>query len=110
MSLLTLFKPALNLKDDISRPSSPSPSTDKKRKTAPVSKANNGQSPSKTTKKQSAATSPKTISTVMTGFVPANKNFIWEIMVYDISSTWSQLNTFNHLKAWGQVVAIKFKS
>ncbi|PKY45085.1 hypothetical protein RhiirA4_459581 [Rhizophagus irregularis] len=31
-------------------------------------------------------------------------------MVYDIPSTWSQIDTLNHLKAWGQVVAIKFKS
>ncbi|PKY44729.1 hypothetical protein RhiirA4_459112 [Rhizophagus irregularis] len=37
-------------KDDVSRPTSPSPA-DKKRKTAPVSKAKNSQSPSKTTKK-----------------------------------------------------------
>ncbi|CAB4409522.1 unnamed protein product [Rhizophagus irregularis] len=37
-------------KDDISRPSSPSPSG-KKRKTAPVLKANNSQSPFKTNKK-----------------------------------------------------------
>ncbi|POG71723.1 hypothetical protein GLOIN_2v1774577 [Rhizophagus irregularis DAOM 181602=DAOM 197198] len=73
-------------------------------------KANFSQSPSKTTKKQPAATSPKTISTVMTGYVPVNKNLTQEITVYDIPSTWSQLDMLNHLKAWGQVVAIKFKS
>jgi hypothetical protein len=39
-----------------------------------------------------------------------NKDPIWEITVYDIPSTWSQLDMLNHLKAWGQVVAIKFKS
>ncbi|PKK62181.1 hypothetical protein RhiirC2_790732 [Rhizophagus irregularis] len=72
-----------DLKDDVSRPSSPTPS---------------------------AATSPKTISTVMTGYVPTNKDLTQEITVYDIPSTWSQLDTLNHLKAWGQVVAIKFKS
>uniref|UniRef100_U9T8W1 Uncharacterized protein n=1 Tax=Rhizophagus irregularis (strain DAOM 181602 / DAOM 197198 / MUCL 43194) TaxID=747089 RepID=U9T8W1_RHIID len=77
-------------KDDVSRSSSPSPSG--------------------TTKKQPAATSPKTISTVMTGYVPVNKNLTQEITVYDIPSTWSQLDMLNHLKAWGQVVAIKFKS
>ncbi|GBC42618.2 hypothetical protein GLOIN_2v1785013 [Rhizophagus irregularis DAOM 181602=DAOM 197198] len=97
-------------KDDVSRPSLPSPSGGKKRKTAPVSKANNSQSPNKTTKKQPVATSPKTISTVMTGYEPANKDLIQEITVYDISSIWSQLDTLNHLKARGQVVAIKFKS
>ncbi|GBC23508.2 hypothetical protein GLOIN_2v1473242 [Rhizophagus irregularis DAOM 181602=DAOM 197198] len=97
-------------KDDVSRPSSPTPSGGKKRKTAPVLKANASQSPSKTTKKQPAATSPKTISTVMTGYVIANKDFTRKITVYDILSTWSQLDTLNHLKAWGQVVAIKFKS
>ncbi|CAB4435611.1 unnamed protein product [Rhizophagus irregularis] len=96
-------------KDDVSRPNSPSPS-DKKRKTAPVSKTNDGQSLFKTNKKQPAAPSPKTISTVMTGYEPVNKNLIWEITVYDILSIWSQLDSLNHLKAWGQVVAIKFKS
>ncbi|PKY58126.1 hypothetical protein RhiirA4_479774 [Rhizophagus irregularis] len=96
-------------KDDVSRPTSPSP-LEKKRKTVPVSQANNSRSPSKTTKKQPAAPSPKTISTVMTGYEPANKDLIQEITVYDIPSTWSQIDTLNHLKAWGQVVAIKFKS
>ncbi|CAB4429770.1 unnamed protein product [Rhizophagus irregularis] len=72
-----------------------SPSTKKKRKTVPVSKANNSRSPSKTTKKQPAALSPKTISTVMTGYMPTNKDLVWEIMVYDIPSTWSQLNILN---------------
>jgi uncharacterized protein (DUF342 family) len=96
-------------KDDVSRPASPSP-LEKKRKTVPVSKANNSQSSSKTTKKQPAAPSSKTISTVMTGYEPMNKDLIREITVYDIPSTWSQLDTLNHLKAWGQVVAIKFKS
>ncbi|PKY53934.1 hypothetical protein RhiirA4_472436 [Rhizophagus irregularis] len=38
--------------------------------------ANNNQSPSKTTKKQPATTSPKTISTVMTEYMPRNKNLI----------------------------------
>ncbi|UZO27578.1 uncharacterized protein OCT59_019768 [Rhizophagus irregularis] len=46
----------------------------------------------------------------MTGYVPVNKNLTQEITVYDIPSTWSQLDMLNHLKAWGQVVAIKFKS
>ncbi|CAB4415329.1 unnamed protein product [Rhizophagus irregularis] len=96
-------------KDDVSRPTSPSP-LEKKRKTAPVSKAKNSQSPSKTTKKQTAAPLPKTISTVMTGYEPMNKDLVRKITVYDIPSTWSQLDTLNHLKAWGQVVAIKFKS
>ncbi|CAB4417348.1 unnamed protein product [Rhizophagus irregularis] len=59
---------------------------------------------------QRAAPSPKTINTVMTGYEPMNKDLIREIMVYDIPFTWSQLDTLNHLKAWGQVVAIKFKS
>ncbi|PKY44812.1 hypothetical protein RhiirA4_459220 [Rhizophagus irregularis] len=89
-----------NPKNDVSRPNSPSPAIDKKRKTAPVSNANNSRSPSKTYKKQTAAPSPKTISTVMTGYEPVNKDLIREIMVYDISSTWSQLDTLNHLKAW----------
>ncbi|PKY20292.1 hypothetical protein RhiirB3_433557 [Rhizophagus irregularis] len=64
-------------KDDVSRSSSPSPSG-----------------------KQPAATFPKTISTVMTGYVPVNKNLTQEITVYDIPSTWSQLDMLNHLKAW----------
>ncbi|PKB94558.1 hypothetical protein RhiirA5_438501 [Rhizophagus irregularis] len=89
-------------KDDVNRLSSPTSSGGKKRKIAPVSKANSSQSPSKTTKKQPAATSPKTISTVMTGYVPANKDLTWKITVYDIPSTQSQLDTLNHLKAWGQ--------
>ncbi|PKY56341.1 hypothetical protein RhiirA4_476576 [Rhizophagus irregularis] len=38
----------------------------------------------------------------MTGYVPENKDFIREITVYDIPSTWSQLDTLNHFKAWGQ--------
>jgi hypothetical protein len=38
-------------KDDINRPSSPSPSMEKKKKTTSVSKANNSYSLSKTTKK-----------------------------------------------------------
>ncbi|PKY56575.1 hypothetical protein RhiirA4_476972 [Rhizophagus irregularis] len=96
-------------KDDVSIPNSPSP-LEKKRKTAPISKAYNSQSSFKTTKKQLVAPSPKTISTIMTGYVPANKDLIQEITVYNIPSTWSQLDTLNHLKAWGQVVAIKFKS
>ncbi|PKY52251.1 hypothetical protein RhiirA4_425130 [Rhizophagus irregularis] len=76
-------------KDDISRPSLPSPSG-KKRKTAPVLKANNSQS--KTTKKQPAAPSPKTISTVMTGYEPMNKDLVRKITVYDIPSTCKNLD------------------
>ncbi|PKC55476.1 hypothetical protein RhiirA1_475547 [Rhizophagus irregularis] len=48
----------------------------KKRKTAPISKANNSQSLSKTNKKQPATLSPKTICTVMTGYMLTNKNLI----------------------------------
>ncbi|CAB4442704.1 unnamed protein product [Rhizophagus irregularis] len=62
-------------KDDVSRPTSPSP-LEKKKKTAPVSQVNNNRSLSKTNKKQPAAPSPKTISTVMTGYEPANKDLI----------------------------------
>ncbi|PKB99564.1 hypothetical protein RhiirA5_429501 [Rhizophagus irregularis] len=69
------------------------PMSDLSAKTTPFTpKANNSQSHFKTTKKQPAATSPKTICTIMTGYVL------------------SQLDTLNHLKAWGQVVVIKFKS
>ncbi|GBC33153.2 hypothetical protein GLOIN_2v1766715 [Rhizophagus irregularis DAOM 181602=DAOM 197198] len=88
----------LDMKDNVSRLSSPSSFTKKKRKIASVSKANNSQSSSKTTKKQSAATLPKTISTIMTEYMPMNKDFIQKIMVYDILSTWSQLDMFNHFK------------
>ncbi|CAB4478153.1 uncharacterized protein OCT59_007378 [Rhizophagus irregularis] len=87
-----------DMKDNVSRLSSPSSFTKKKRKIASVSKANNSQSSSKTTKKQSAATLPKTISTIMTEYMPMNKDFIQKIMVYDILSTWSQLDMFNHFK------------
>lgn len=45
----------------------------------------------------------------MTGYVFKNKDLIWEITVYDIPFTWSRLDTFNHFKAWDQVVAIEFK-
>uniref|UniRef100_U9V549 Uncharacterized protein n=1 Tax=Rhizophagus irregularis (strain DAOM 181602 / DAOM 197198 / MUCL 43194) TaxID=747089 RepID=U9V549_RHIID len=48
----------------------------KKRKTAPISKANNSQSLSKTNKKQPATLLPKTICTVMTGYMLTNKNLI----------------------------------
>ncbi|CAB4475548.1 unnamed protein product [Rhizophagus irregularis] len=52
-----------NPKDDVSRPNSLSSFVEKKRKTAPVLKASNSKSPFKTTKKQFAASSLKTICT-----------------------------------------------
>lgn len=75
-----------DLNSDISRPDSPSSSMKKKRKTAPVSNAGNSKSSFKTTKKQSAAPFPKTISTMITGYSSTNKDLIRKIMVYDIPS------------------------
>ncbi|PKY30943.1 hypothetical protein RhiirB3_448283 [Rhizophagus irregularis] len=81
MSFSTLSKPALvkewkDPKEDVNKSSSPSPATKKKRKSAPISKASNSQSPLKTTKKQPVATSLKTISTVMIEYIPMNKNLV----------------------------------
>ncbi|CAB4425130.1 unnamed protein product [Rhizophagus irregularis] len=93
---------------DTSRPSSPSPAMEKKKKkTAPVSILNTSR---KAPKKQPATPAPKTISTIMTGYGPQIKDNIREITVYDIPSRWTQLDVLNHLKTWGQVIAIKFKS
>ncbi|PKY60900.1 hypothetical protein RhiirA4_485170 [Rhizophagus irregularis] len=86
-------------KNDTSRPSSPSPTMDKKKqKTAPVSKTTSHKTP----KKQHATPAFKTISTVMTGYDPEFKENIHEITVYDIPFRWTQLDILNHLKTWGQ--------
>ncbi|PKY48667.1 hypothetical protein RhiirA4_464329 [Rhizophagus irregularis] len=79
----------------------------KKKKIAPVSTLNTSR---KAPKKQPATPAPKTISTIMTGYDPQIKDNIREITVYDIPSRWTQLDVLNHLKTWGQVIAIKFKS
>jgi hypothetical protein len=96
---------------DTSRLSSPSPTVGKKKKkTAPVSKVSSANTSHKAPKKQPATPAPKTISTVMTGYNPESKENIREITVYDIPSRWTKLDVLNHLKAWGHVIAIKFKS
>ncbi|PKY39284.1 hypothetical protein RhiirA4_452449 [Rhizophagus irregularis] len=96
---------------DTSRPSLLSPTVEKKKKkTAPVSKPSLSNTSRKALKKQHATPAPKTISTVMTGYNPEFKENIREITVYDIPSRWTQLDVLNHLKNWGQVIAIKFKS
>ncbi|PKY50852.1 hypothetical protein RhiirA4_467543 [Rhizophagus irregularis] len=82
----------------------------KKKKTASVSKLSLSSTSRKALKKQPATPAPKTISTVMTGYNPEIKENIREITVYDIPSRWTQLDVLNHLKNWGQVIAIKFKS
>ncbi|CAB5194499.1 unnamed protein product [Rhizophagus irregularis] len=96
---------------DSSRPSSPSPKMNKKmKKTAPVSKTSSSSTSCKAPKKQPTTPALKTISTVITGYNPKIKENIQEITVYDIPFRWTQLDVLNHLKAWDQVIAIKFKS
>ncbi|PKY58258.1 hypothetical protein RhiirA4_480020 [Rhizophagus irregularis] len=109
-----LYADAVNKQDsnsDTSRPSSPTPNLAKKKnKTAPVSKPSPTSTSHKALKKQPVTPASKTISTVMTGYNPKFKENIREITVYDIPSRWTQLDVLNHLKNWGQVIAIKFKS
>ncbi|POG76681.1 hypothetical protein GLOIN_2v1768822 [Rhizophagus irregularis DAOM 181602=DAOM 197198] len=96
---------------DSSRPNSPSPKMNKKmKKTAPVSKTSSSSTSCKAPKKQPTTPALKTISTVITGYNPKIKENIQEITVYDIPFRWTQLDVLNHLKAWDQVIAIKFKS
>ncbi|PKY47690.1 hypothetical protein RhiirA4_463020 [Rhizophagus irregularis] len=54
--------------------------------------------------------SEKMISTIMTGYEPILKNNIREIVVYDIPFKWTQIEILNYLKAWGNVLALKFKT
>ncbi|CAB4421558.1 unnamed protein product [Rhizophagus irregularis] len=54
--------------------------------------------------------SEKMISTIMTGYEPMLKNNIREIVVYDIPFKWTQIEILNYLKAWGNVLALKFKT
>lgn len=72
---------------------------EKKRKTALISNISSSKNSFKTTKKQSAVLLPKIISTIITGYLFANKDLIYKITVYDIPSAWSQLDMLNHLKA-----------
>ncbi|PKY49348.1 hypothetical protein RhiirA4_465300 [Rhizophagus irregularis] len=95
---------------DSSRLNSPTSIKDKKRKIVQVSKTSTtSKSHPTTTKKQLATPASKTISTVMTGYNPTIKDNVQEITVYDIPSRWTQFDMLNHLKAWDQVIVIKFK-
>ncbi|CAB4487267.1 unnamed protein product [Rhizophagus irregularis] len=45
----------------------------------------------------------------MTGYNPILKNNIQEITLYNIPSTWTQLELLQHLEKWGHMIAFKTK-
>src|SRR4051812_42062636 len=53
---------------------------------------------------------PKQIFSVITGYTPERQENIRDITIYDIPSTWTQLDILQHLKLWGHVIAMKTKS
>ncbi|GBC13175.1 hypothetical protein GLOIN_2v1762074 [Rhizophagus irregularis DAOM 181602=DAOM 197198] len=55
-------------------------------------------------KKKQQHTSPKEIQSVMTRYDPVLKDNIWEITLYDIPSTWVQLDLLQHLEKWGHTM------
>ncbi|PKY30290.1 hypothetical protein RhiirB3_447304 [Rhizophagus irregularis] len=59
-------------------------------------------------KKQQHAPS-KEIQLVMTGYDTVLKDNVREITLYDIPSTWAQLELLQHLEKWGHVIAFKTK-
>ncbi|CAB4438416.1 unnamed protein product [Rhizophagus irregularis] len=82
-------------------PTSPSP--EEKRNTHETSKkgSTNEKSQQQKTKKFKL-TLKKTISTVMTGYMPEDKANVCEIVIYDIPSTMPQLDILTNLGKWGQ--------
>ena len=60
-------------------------------------------------KKKQQRAPPKEIQSVMTGYDPVLKDNVREITLYDIPSTWAQLELLQHLKKWGHVIAFKTK-
>jgi hypothetical protein len=52
----------------------------------------------------------KMISTIMTGYEPILKDNVREMVLYDIPSKWTQIEILNYLKAWGNILAMKFKT
>ncbi|EXX53597.1 hypothetical protein RirG_242440 [Rhizophagus irregularis DAOM 197198w] len=60
-------------------------------------------------KKKQQCASPKEIQSVMTRYDLILKNNVQEITLYNIPSTWTQLELLQHLEKWGYVIAFKTK-
>uniref|UniRef100_U9UJE2 Uncharacterized protein n=1 Tax=Rhizophagus irregularis (strain DAOM 181602 / DAOM 197198 / MUCL 43194) TaxID=747089 RepID=U9UJE2_RHIID len=46
----------------------------------------------------------------MSRYTPQNTANVWEIVIYDIPFTISQLNILTNLGKWSQVIAFKIKT
>ncbi|GBC20179.2 hypothetical protein GLOIN_2v1796889 [Rhizophagus irregularis DAOM 181602=DAOM 197198] len=60
-------------------------------------------------KKKQQHAPPKEIQSVMTGYDPVLKDNIWEITLYDIPSTWPQLEILQYFEKWSHMIAFKMK-
>lgn len=96
-----------------SRPSLPTPIRRKWPIKTPAKKDPNSSDKSRKSEKKVKSQqhiSEKMISIIMTGYKPILKDNVREIVVYDIPSKWTQLEILNYLKAWGNILAMKFKT
>ncbi|CAB4425123.1 unnamed protein product [Rhizophagus irregularis] len=91
-----------NLDAGSNRDTSPSPLSNRLKNNETKRKALDSKAQPAKKKQQHAP--PKEIQSVMTGYDPVLKDNVWEITLYDIPSTWAQLELLQHLEKWGHAM------